>query len=88
MTTKKAVKHHYPIEYVEWDDHYSVDAWTEIAEHDNTAMKVISVGYLIKEDKKAITLALNIGDGGKTVSCAMIIIKAQIIKRQRMKGLK
>lgn len=75
----------YPIEYVVWDDHYSIDAWKDISEHDNNSMQVTSVGFLIKEDDKAITLCLNLGEDDE-VSAAMIIIKAQIVQRKRIKN--
>lgn len=75
----------YPMEYVVWDDHYSRDDWTHIADHDNKYMEVHSIGWLIKEDDKCLTLALNLGRDD-IVSCAMVIIKANIKHRKRLRG--
>jgi hypothetical protein len=74
----------FPVEMVIWDDHYSKDAWSEIVEHDNKAMRVTSIGFLIKEDDKAITLALNLG-ANDTVSCAMTILKTAIHERRKVR---
>lgn len=76
----------YPIECVTWEDHYSQDDWIELEKFDNKAATVVSVGYLVKEDDIALTLALNVCDGTE-VSCAMTIIKKCVLARKRIKDV-
>lgn len=60
--------------YVEWDDAYSMDEWTDkdkIETKDTYLIK--SVGILVEQNEHKIILALNHDTESDAVSCVMTI---------------
>jgi hypothetical protein len=72
--------------YIRWEDHcgFGHSGWLEKQHLDNKPCVIDSIGYIVDEDDKYITLAacydIN-SDGMKNVST---IVKSCIIKRKRI----
>lgn len=80
-------------EYFEWWDHCSISgqgggAWMKTATLDNVASRCKSIGFVVKEDKKNVTICSGYdatdGDGVDTVKDVSLIVKSCIIKRKRI----
>jgi hypothetical protein len=70
-----------PLLYVEWDDHHANGAWCDSVDH--TPAKCCSVGWLVKEDKKAISLASSATlDVPNNIGNTQYILKINITKRR------
>lgn len=71
-----------PLIYVEWDDHHASGAWREGVEH--APSKCASVGWLIKEDRKAISLvsSVSLDHDSNTTGNSQYILKNCITKRK------
>jgi hypothetical protein len=63
---------------VVWFDAQSLDAWTAYEDTPSDLAEVISVGMLIKQTQKSITLALNNEITNGNYSCIMIIPRGWI----------
>jgi hypothetical protein len=60
--------------YVEWDDAYSLDEWTEKDKVQSDQPYLIkSVGILVEQNDNKIILALNHDTESDAVSCVMTI---------------
>jgi hypothetical protein len=75
-----------PIELIEWEDHYSTDAWTDA---DNKELLdtilVTSVGFKLKETRTKIVLAANAATNGQifgTITILKKTIKSRTILRE------
>lgn len=69
------------IEYITWEDAYSSDEWVDGVEKVEPFI-VHTIGYLIYEDDKRITLAGSVQE--YSTSCRLIIPKGMIITRIRL----
>lgn len=71
----------YPCVYVEWHDATSIDAWDDESEAIKMQPHLIrSVGWLIKEDKKSLTIALSWDEQGEQVSQYLVIPRTWIVE--------
>lgn len=73
--------------FIEWEDHcgYASGGWNDSSSIDNKPCIIHSVGYVVKEDSKCVTITgcYDTGAGGmKNVST---IIKSCITKRKNIK---
>lgn len=66
---------------VEWQDAESFDPWIAIDEAPQELTVIKSVGFLIRETKDILTLALNHDVEGEEISCVMNIPRAWIKKK-------
>ncbi len=71
----------YPLEYIEWVDHHATGGWTEEGDLDHAPTLCKSIGWLLKEDNKAVTLAASISPP-RTVGNTQYILKNCILKRR------
>lgn len=80
--------------YLEWEDHCSTSpagggAWSQIEHQDNTPSKIKTVGFIVKEDKKYITICscydATYPDDANVIKGVSIIIKSCITKRRVIK---
>jgi hypothetical protein len=75
-----------PIELIEWEDHFSTDAWTESDNVDLLdTILVTSVGFRIKETKTKIVLAANAATNGQifgTITILKKTVKLRTILRE------
>ena len=70
-----------PLIYVEWDDHHANGSWQEGIDH--TPALCCSVGWIVKEDKKAVTIAGSIHTGQDAqLGNTQYILKSCIRKRK------
>ena len=74
-----------PMIYVEWDDSCVLRGW-QSPEGDHTVAKISSVGFLIREEKHALTISTSLSDYGNIMD-GLTIPKAHITKRRRVKGM-
>lgn len=81
----KNTKVSHPIVLVLWNDAESIDAWTHSSEVDCGTTTVESVGFLINEDEKALTLALNYDSGNDCYSCIIKVPTGMISKKIKLK---
>ena len=78
--------HHKGVWEIYWTDHYSLNGWNsfsaykESAEHGGVPCK--SVGYLVFEDKKSITLIQSINEN--ELADSMTIIKSLIVSKKQL----
>lgn len=66
---------------VTWEDHHANGAWQDTIDH--TPAICHSRGWLIKEDRKAITIAGSYTSGPDHVGNTQYILKSCIVKRRR-----
>lgn len=71
--------------YVEWFDAESTDEWTFKAEVDHKIAVVKSIGWLIHDSKKSITLAQNYDSSNDAYSMLMKIPRGMIKKMKAVK---
>lgn len=76
-----------PCVAVWWDDHTSQDDWQTVSGLSLTEAKILSVGFLVKEDEKRLWLAggLNVEkdeDGCTNLQC---ILKSTVTARKTIK---
>lgn len=68
--------------YVEWEDHWgSGGGWAQPENVESKPLTCYTIGFLVKEDKKGLTLALS-HDGQGAGSCHSYILKNCIKKRK------
>jgi hypothetical protein len=73
------------IEYIEWGDAFSIDAWTPVEDAiDGDYELVESVGFLLSENDDSVTLCLNLREEAGIVSCVMTIPKGMIKSRRQI----
>jgi hypothetical protein len=74
-------KVNYPLVCVEWEDHKTTEGWTR--DMDLTPPAVLSIGWLLMEDEKAILIAacLPTMQEDKEIGNTQLIIKSCILKR-------
>lgn len=68
---------------IEWVDAESIDAWTEIDNLSQTLPTIKTVGFIVKQTKDLLTIALNYDADNQSVSCVMKIPN-QWIKSKRL----
>ena len=68
--------------YVEWEDHSSVAGWVLPDEIDKSFI-CKSVGFLVSEDDKHLTISTTTSETGKVVD-PLTILKATIRKKKRI----
>ncbi len=73
------------IEVVVWMDHFSHDAWASHEEIEPSGYAIESAGFFVKENKKALVIAVNKVRGMEEGSCFMNILKSDIVYRKRFK---
>jgi len=83
---EKSTRSKYKMALVEWQDAESVDDWTSEDEIDHSIAPVFSVGWLLKEDFEAITLALNHDRKNDSFSCIMKIPTGMVISKKILKS--
>jgi len=71
------------IVYLEWMDHFSTPGWLTAAEIDYNQI-CISVGIVVAEDKKFLTIS-NTCHAGDNWADPLTIIKSAIVKRKTIK---
>lgn len=52
----------YPVVEIRWGDAWGAPGWKHARDIDNTPMKCVTVGYLIKQDKHGITTAASLDE--------------------------
>lgn len=70
---------------IEWNDAESLDSWTPTNEIDHGAALVKSVGWLLNDGKKTVTLALNHDTKNGAYSCIIKIPKGMIKSKRIIK---
>ena len=77
---------------VEWvDSRCCIAGWYLIDDYENTAPKVISIGYLVEKNKSFLHIVPHVGSVGEDdeqIQGAMIISMAQVIKITALKAKK
>jgi len=73
----------YPLVRIEWADAATLDYWKEVADIDADPQPCVSVGYLVRETKRAVCLS---GTLGGEDACASIIIPKGCITRRSVIG--
>ena len=68
-----------PLLYIEWLDHHANGAWQDKVDH--TPAICQSYGILVKEDRRAITIAGSFSPGPDTFGNTQYILKNCIIKK-------
>lgn len=73
---------------IEWTDAESIDEWTQKSEIDHGSALIKSVGWILNENKKTVTLALNYDTKNDAYSCIIklpikMITKRSILHEQR-----
>lgn len=71
--------------FVKWIDAMSVDAWTPREDLKPELGEIHSVGIIVAEDSKTLTLALNFDITNDSFSCVMNIPKRCIFFRSSVK---
>ena len=71
--------------FVKWIDAMSVDAWTERDQATPELGEIHSIGIIIAENSKVLTLALNCDITNDSFSCIMHIPKCCIFYRSSVK---
>lgn len=79
------------IEVIDWWDHCSrpENDWAPVADFNNALQAARTVGWIIKEDSSALTIASSgplRRDDAQTFCGEMVILKAAIINRTRLKA--
>jgi hypothetical protein len=70
---------------IEWIDAESEDSWTFSPDIDHGCALIKSVGWLINESKKTVTLALNHDTKNSAYSCIIKIPKGMIKSKKIIK---
>lgn len=68
--------------YLRWLDSALVEEWTHLAE--NGLSEIISIGYLVFEDKKHTQIAQSIHKEGDKYSAILSIPKSVILERRTL----
>lgn len=71
---------------VEWLDAESIDEWTSEELVDHSTAKILSAGWMIKEGKDSISLALNHDTKNGSYSCIMKIPAGMVQKIKLLKS--
>ena len=72
------------IAFIEWEDHFaSKGSWIYREDIKDTAMLNTSVGFVLKENKDTVVLALSRSDNGMAGECVTILKKC-ITKRIKL----
>lgn len=71
--------------YLRWVDAVSSDQWTTINEVEHFAHEIHTVGMLLNENEKYITVNMNLDPHGERISMTMVIPKSWIIHREEIK---
>lgn len=80
------MKFPYPLVYCEWEDHHADSGWKAMDVVDHTPVLCSSIGWLIKEDDKAITLAANLASGLESgIGNTQFILKICLKKRKQLR---
>jgi len=66
---------------VTWEDACSIDEWEPSEEIVNGCSEILTVGILLEETDKVLTVALNHDRDGDAYSCRICIPKSLIKKR-------
>lgn len=78
-------KNNRDVEYIQWGDAFSIDAWTPVEEAiDGDYELVESIGFLLSENDDSVTLCLNLREEAGIVSCVMTIPKGMIKLRRQI----
>jgi len=65
--------------YVEWWDHASTNGWNS-SSYDYSSVRIVTIGWIIKEDKKTLTITSCQSEWGNYRD-AITIIKSCIVHR-------
>lgn len=68
---------------IEWIDAESIDEWTYSPDIDHGCALIKTVGWLLKESKKSVTIALNHDTKNESWSC-LIKIPTGMIKSKKV----
>lgn len=68
--------------YIKWHDAVSDDEWAELHDEPEALHVIHTLGFLIKEDKKSIVVAMQIDPEREGRSMTMTIPKAWILDRR------
>lgn len=73
--------------FIEWEDHcgYAASGWSEAENLENKPCIIHSVGYVVKEDDKYITITGCYDTGSQGMKNVSVIIKSCITKRKNIK---
>ena len=74
------------IQKIDWDDHCSAGTgWFDKSEARDQALKCESVGWVVKENTKIVTLAQNKNSNTDIVADLIVIVKSCITKRKTLR---
>lgn len=74
----------YPVVRVEWVDSTGENGWQFVNQLEEGSLKAVSVGFLISETKKSVTIASSFHAGCNQVNAPMTIPKVAISKMSRL----
>jgi hypothetical protein len=75
----------YPLVYVTWEDAYSTDDWTELADLSEENHLCASTGYLVRKSKDVLVVAGTVSADGQ--ACCVIHIPRRMVKAvERLRG--
>lgn len=70
---------------VTWTDAVGADEWEDQKSVKNTQLaRITSVGYLVAEDEKKLTLTLSIDHTHENYGAYLVIPKVNIVKKKRV----
>jgi len=70
-------------EVIHWEDHYGFDHWTRLKDIEHVPHIIKSIGWIIHEDDKSVTLTSCRSSGGM-VTHVTLILKSCIVKRKAL----
>lgn len=72
--------------YIEWEDHCSGDhAWTKFDDCFHTICSVETVGFVVRDHKKYLTLAMFQQPGGEVYAHTLTVVKSCITKLRKLR---
>jgi len=65
-----------------WEDAAGTSGWLDVDSGDDGLMMIVSAGFVLREDKKVVTLIQSVGTDGKRYDNSITIPKSNILKRK------
>lgn len=73
-----------PLQIIRWNDHSTYVGWSEAEDVEIQEHPVTSVGWVVKEDKRAVVLAATRNQEGSSVQ-RIHILKPNIVSRKNIR---
>jgi len=78
----------YPLVYVTWEDNAASGIWEDEDEIDHTPSVCVSVGWLVREDIKGVTLMSSIAEDTGQMGNKQYILKRNILRHKVLRKAK